>query len=92
MPEKKEKKQKKDKGEQKPSPKAEKKDENFRYIVRIANTDIDGNKTLIMGSAVRQGRRPARGRHRRPQDGNGPERQDRRALRGQDRGDSPDPV
>lgn len=49
MPEKKEKKQKKDKGEQKPSPKAEKKDENFRYIVRIANTDIDGNKTLIMG-------------------------------------------
>lgn len=50
MPEKKDKKQKKDKGEQKPSaPKAEKKDENFRYIVRIANTDIDGNKSLMMG-------------------------------------------
>ena len=49
MPEKKDKKQKKDKGEQKQAPKAEKKDENFRYIVRIANSDIDGNKTLMMG-------------------------------------------
>ena len=49
MPEKKDKKQKKDKGEQKQAPKADKKDENFRYIVRIANSDIDGNKTLMMG-------------------------------------------
>lgn len=48
-PEKKEKKQKKDKPEQKQAPKAEKKDENFRYIVRMANTDIDGNRTLAMG-------------------------------------------
>lgn len=48
MPEKKEKK-KKEKPEAKQAPKAEKKDENFRYIVRIANTDIDGNKTLMMG-------------------------------------------
>lgn len=48
MPEKKEKK-KKEKPEAKQAPKAEKKDENFRYIVRIANSDIDGNKTLMMG-------------------------------------------
>jgi len=47
-PEKKEKKTKKS-SEQKQAPKAEKKDENFRYIVRIANSDIDGNKSLMMG-------------------------------------------
>jgi small subunit ribosomal protein S13 len=29
--------------------KEEKKNENFRYIVRILNTDIDGNRTVIMG-------------------------------------------
>ena len=25
------------------------KDENFRYIVRILNTDVDGNKNIILG-------------------------------------------
>jgi small subunit ribosomal protein S13 len=27
---------------------AEKKDENFRYIVRIVNTDLDGNKNIVI--------------------------------------------
>lgn len=31
------------------------KDENFQYIVRIANTDIDGEKKLIMGVAQIKG-------------------------------------
>jgi len=33
----------------KPAKKQDEKDEDFQYIVRIANTDIDGDKTLIMG-------------------------------------------
>ncbi len=45
-------KQKKEKGEAKKSePKKEesKKDENFKYIVRLVNTDVDGNKPIIIG-------------------------------------------
>ena len=45
-------KQKKEKGESKKSePKKEesKKDENFKYIVRLVNTDVDGNKPIIIG-------------------------------------------
>ncbi|NLI73253.1 MAG: 30S ribosomal protein S13 [Euryarchaeota archaeon] len=41
------KKQKTDAGEQKAT--QSEKDESFRYIVRIANTDIDGNKNMMMG-------------------------------------------
>lgn len=45
-------KQKKEKGEGKKSePKKveSKMDENFRYIVRLVNTDVDGNKPIIIG-------------------------------------------
>jgi small subunit ribosomal protein S13 len=45
-------KQKKEKGEAKKSePKKveSKKDENFKYIVRLVNTDVDGNKPIIIG-------------------------------------------
>lgn len=31
------------------APEAKKVDENFRYIVRFLNTDVDGNKSLMMG-------------------------------------------
>jgi small subunit ribosomal protein S13 len=44
--------EKKEKGEKKKAaekPVEKKVDENFRYIVRIMNSDIDGNKSLIMG-------------------------------------------
>jgi len=49
VPEKKAKKEKKGKAEREQASKAENTDENFRYIVRIANTDIDGNRSLMMG-------------------------------------------
>ena len=39
----------------KPAKKQDEKDEDFQYIVRIANTDIDGDKTLIMGIAQIKG-------------------------------------
>jgi len=39
----------------KPAKKQDDKDEDFQYIVRIANTDIDGDKTLIMGIAQIKG-------------------------------------
>jgi small subunit ribosomal protein S13 len=29
----------------------EKRDENFRYIVRLINTDVDGNKSIVIGLA-----------------------------------------
>jgi small subunit ribosomal protein S13 len=45
-PQKAEKKGKKEKAEKAPEKKV---DENFRYIVRIMNFDIDGNKSLMMG-------------------------------------------
>lgn len=45
-PQKAEKKQKKEKAEK---PVEKKVDENFRYIVRIMNFDIDGNKSMING-------------------------------------------
>ncbi|MFH1100647.1 MAG: 30S ribosomal protein S13 [Methanobacteriota archaeon] len=52
-PPKKHEKQGKDKqkktGKEDTKKKEEPKDENFRYIVRIANTDLDGNKTLEYG-------------------------------------------
>ena len=43
-------KKKESKGEDKPekAPKAEKKGEDFRYIVRLVNTDLDGNKDLVI--------------------------------------------
>ena len=34
---------------------SEKKDEDFQYIVRIANTDIDGEKNVVMGLAQIKG-------------------------------------
>ncbi len=39
----------------KPAKKQDEKDEDFQYIVRIANTDIGGDKTLIMGIAQIKG-------------------------------------
>jgi small subunit ribosomal protein S13 len=30
------------------TPQAEKKDENFRYIVRLVNSDLDGNKNIVI--------------------------------------------
>jgi small subunit ribosomal protein S13 len=39
----------------KPAKKQDEVDEDFQYIVRIANTDIDGAKTLIMGIAQIKG-------------------------------------
>lgn len=39
----------------KPAKKQDEKDEDFQYIVRIANTDIEGDKTLIMGIAQIKG-------------------------------------
>lgn len=36
------------KAQQKPAAPAEKKDENFRYIVRLINTDVDGNKDIVI--------------------------------------------
>ncbi len=45
-------KQKKEKGEGKKSEakkEESKKDENFKYIVRLVNTDVDGNKPVIIG-------------------------------------------
>ena len=43
-------KRKESKEEEKPdkAPKAEKKGEDFRYIVRLVNTDLDGNKDLVI--------------------------------------------
>ena len=32
----------------------EAKDENFRYIVRILNTDVDGNKNIILGLQLQE--------------------------------------
>ena len=44
----------KDKPAKKPAKKGEE-DEDFQYIVRIANTDIDGSKTVVMGIAQIKG-------------------------------------
>jgi small subunit ribosomal protein S13 len=33
----------------------EKRDENFRYIVRLINTDIDGNKSIVIGLTAVKG-------------------------------------
>jgi small subunit ribosomal protein S13 len=37
-----------------PAP-AQKRDENFRYIVRLVNTDVDGNKDVVIGLAAVKG-------------------------------------
>jgi small subunit ribosomal protein S13 len=37
------------KGEKKPPAPVQKRDENFRYIVRLLNTDVDGSKTVVIG-------------------------------------------
>jgi small subunit ribosomal protein S13 len=37
------------KGEPKPQAPVQKRDENFRYIVRLLGTDVDGNKTIVIG-------------------------------------------
>jgi small subunit ribosomal protein S13 len=37
-----------EKGAPQPKKPVEKKDENFRYIVRIVNTDLDGNKNVVI--------------------------------------------
>jgi len=42
-------------GEKKPGKKKEDADEDFQYIVRIANADIDGNKNIVMGLAQIKG-------------------------------------
>jgi len=39
----------------KPEKKKDQEDEDFQYIVRIANTDIDGGKTVVMGIAQIKG-------------------------------------
>ncbi len=39
----------------KPAKKKDEVDEDFQYIVRIANTDIDGDKTVVMGIAQIKG-------------------------------------
>lgn len=39
------------KGPPAPAKPVEKRDENFRYIVRLINTDIDGNKSIVIGLA-----------------------------------------
>lgn len=44
-----------DKAEAKPSAPAKKKDENFRYIVRLVNTDVDGNKDVVIGLTAVKG-------------------------------------
>jgi small subunit ribosomal protein S13 len=41
--------------EKKSSKKKGEDDEDFQYIIRIANTDIDGNKTVVMGLAQIKG-------------------------------------
>jgi small subunit ribosomal protein S13 len=38
-----------EKAESTPSAPVKKKDENFRYIVRLVNTDVDGNKDVVIG-------------------------------------------
>lgn len=38
-----------DKAEGVPSAPVKKRDENFRYIVRLVNTDVDGNKDVVIG-------------------------------------------
>lgn len=48
-PQKTEKKEKADKKKAAEKPVEKKVDENFRYIVRIMNSDIDGNKSLLRG-------------------------------------------
>ncbi len=48
-PQKPEKKEKAEKKKAAEKPVEKKADENFRYIVRIMNSDIDGNKSLLMG-------------------------------------------
>ncbi len=48
-PQKAEKKEKADKKKAAEKPVEKKVDENFRYIVRIMNSDIDGNKSMMMG-------------------------------------------
>ncbi len=43
-----------EKGKKGPAPEKKpviKRDENFRYIVRLVNTDIDGNKSVVIGLA-----------------------------------------
>jgi len=44
-----------EKGEEQPAKKKDEKKSDFKYIVRIANTDIDGGKTVIMGLAQIKG-------------------------------------
>ena len=44
-----------EKEEKKPAKKKDEKKGDFKYIVRIANTDIDGGKTVIMGLAQIKG-------------------------------------
>ena len=38
----------KEKAQPKPQAPAEKRDENFRYIVRLVNTDVDGSKNIVI--------------------------------------------
>jgi len=48
-------KQAKEKAEAKQPAPAEKRDENFRYIVRLVNTDVDGNKDVVIGLTAVKG-------------------------------------
>jgi small subunit ribosomal protein S13 len=41
--------EKADKAQAAPSAPVKKRDENFRYIVRLVNTDVDGNKDVVIG-------------------------------------------
>jgi small subunit ribosomal protein S13 len=44
-----------EKAEQAASAKKPKRDENFRYIVRLVNTDVDGNKDVVIGLTAVKG-------------------------------------
>ena len=44
-----------EKAEGAPSAPVKKKDENFRYIIRLVNTDVDGNKDVVIGLSTVKG-------------------------------------
>lgn len=43
------------KGEHKPQAPVQKRDENFRYIIRLLNTDVDGTKSIVVALSTVKG-------------------------------------
>jgi small subunit ribosomal protein S13 len=43
------------KGERKPPAPVQKRDENFRYIIRLLNTDVDGTKSIVVALSTVKG-------------------------------------